>query len=324
MSMPQQSGEDFFPIHLEILPLDSIRAFDVFIRVKNAMVLYHSGGDRFTMEVRTNLLSNRIESVYIRKSDRVIFEKFLAENLGVILPNPRLSTEDRAELAYNSITSISKTLFETPRSQTITQYKSAISATMDFVMREQGAMNNLLRITSHDFTTYIHSVNVGVFAIGLAKALLGNDSSHNMNELASGFFLHDIGKCSTPLYVLNKPGPLNTDEWNIMRRHPFDGYKLLEQHNALTPEAKIIVMEHHERHNGKGYPRSLRGDQIHTYSKICLIADVFDALTAVRPYKESKTPFQALQIMKNEMNSEFDPDFFARFVLMFSDGKNQK
>jgi len=165
---------------------------------------------------------------------------------------------------------------------------------------------------------------VGVFAIGLAKALLGNDPSHNMNEMASGFFMHDIGKCSTPLTVLNKPGPLTPEEWNIMRRHPYEGFKLLSQLNALTPEAKVIVLEHHERHNGKGYPKGMQGDQIHTYSKICLIADVFDALTAGRPYKDSKTPFQALQIMKNEMSSEFDPHFFARFVMMFAEGKKQK
>jgi HD-GYP domain-containing protein (c-di-GMP phosphodiesterase class II) len=83
-------------------------------------------------------------------------------------------------------------------------------------------------------------------------------------------------------------------------------------------------MEHHERHNGSGYPRGLRGAQIHTYSKICLIADVFDALTAERPYKASKTPFQALQIMKTEMVDEFDPGFFARFVLMFGDRKKSR
>jgi HD-GYP domain-containing protein (c-di-GMP phosphodiesterase class II) len=324
MSMLQQPGEYYFPVHLEVIPLDSIRTFDIFIRVKNSMVLYHKGGERFTAEVRDNLLANHIEVLYIRKSEREVFEHFLADNLRTILSNPHLSAEDRAKLAYTSITNIARTLFDTPRSHSIVLYKSAIAATMDFVMREETAMNNLIRLTSHDFTTYIHSVNVGVFSIGLAKALLAHDPAHNMNELASGFFLHDIGKCSTPLNVLNKPGPLNEEEWKIMRRHPYEGYKLLDQLNALTKESKVIVMQHHERHNGKGYPRGLRGNQIHTYSKICLIADVFDALTAVRPYKDSKTPFQALQIMKYEMRSEFDPDFFSQFVLMFGDGFRQK
>ncbi len=96
-----------------------------------------------------------------------------------------------------SISNAARTLFETPQMQTIVRYKSAINATMDFIMKEGGAVSNLIRLTSHDFTTYIHSVNVGIFAIGLAKALLATDPSHNMNELASGFFLHDIGKCST-------------------------------------------------------------------------------------------------------------------------------
>lgn len=324
MGTLQQSGENYFPVHLDVIPLDSVRTFEIFIRVKNAMVLYNTGGERFTVDARDNLLSNRIDIIYIRNAERELFEKFLSDNLKAILNNPNLNTGERAKLAYASIMNIARTLFDAPRSHSIVLYKSAIAATMDFVMREETAIKNLIRLTSHDFSTYIHSVNVGVFSIGLAKALLSHDSGHNMNELASGFFLHDIGKCATPLNVLNKPGPLDEEEWKIMRRHPYEGYKLLDQLNALTKESKVIVMQHHERHNGKGYPRGLSGDQIHTYSKICLIADVFDALTAVRPYKDSKTPFQALQIMKYEMRSEFDPDFFSQFVLMFGDGARQR
>lgn len=314
----------YLPIHLHTLLLDSVRSFDIYIRIKERMVLYHAGGDRFTADVRSQLIANGIEVLYISMGDRDAYDRYVEENLGIILTSPLLDTRQRAEIAHRSISNIARSLFENPRSQTIQRYKSAIGATMDFVMEEDEAVGTLIRLTSHDFTTYIHSVNVGIFAIGLAKALLGDDPAHNMQELASGFFLHDIGKCATPLEVLNKPGPLNEEEWKIMRRHPFEGYRLLKELDALTEEAKYIVMEHHERHDGSGYPRRLSGNQIHPYSKICLIADVFDALTATRPYKDSKTPFVALSIMKEEMRSEFDPDFFARFVLMFAEGKQQK
>ncbi len=320
----QQQESQFFPVYLQTILVDSLRSFDIYITVKGRMVLYHAKGDRFNAEVKDNLLRNKIDTLYLPKSDLDAYNRYLEENLEVILKNPALSTEAKAEVAHTSISNTARVFFDNPRSQTIARYKSTVNATMDFIMKDAHAIPNLIRLTSHDFTTYIHSVNVGIFAIGLAKALLATDSSHDMRELSLGFFLHDIGKCSTPLNVLNKPGPLDEEEWKVMRRHPFDGYRLLEQMNSLTKESRVIVMEHHERHDGTGYPRRLKGDQIHIYSKICCIADVFDALTSVRPYKESKTPFQALQIMKDQMRSDFDPVFFERFVLLFSEGKYSK
>ncbi len=76
----------------------------------------------------------------------------------------------------------------------------------------------------------------------------------------------------------------------------------------ISDEIKTIIMQHHERHIGDGYPLGLKGDQIHTYSKICSIADMFDALTSHRPYRYAKSSFNALQIMKNEMKKDFLPD----------------
>ena len=88
--------------------------------------------------------------------------------------------------------------------------------------------------------------------------------------------------------------------------------------NSLSKEAKFIVMQHHERHNGKGYPNGLQGDEIHVYSKICCIADAFDALTAKRPYKKELSAFESLKIMQKDMRNEFDPYFFEQFVMLFS------
>jgi len=320
----QQKEPEFFPVYLQTILVDSLRAFDIYIPLKGKMVLYHAGGERFNAQVKDNLLRNKIDILYLPKTDLEAYNRYLEENLEAILKNPALSPSAKAEVAHASMSNTARVFFENPRSQTITRYKSTVNATMNFVMKDGSAIPNLIRLTSHDFTTYIHSVNVGIFATGLAKALLATDSSHDMRELAVGFFLHDIGKCATPLNVLNKPGPLDDEEWNVMRRHPFEGFQLLEKLNAATKESRVIVMEHHERHDGKGYPRRLKGDQIHIYSKICCIADVFDALTSVRPYKESKTPFQALQIMKDQMRSEFDPVFFERFVLLFSEGPYSK
>jgi len=86
----------------------------------------------------------------------------------------------------------------------------------------------------------------------------------------------------------------------------------------LSEECRIIILQHHERADGKGYPRKLGGDEIHPYGTICCIADVFDALTSERSYKKSMTPFEALTLMKNSMSDNFDTVMFEKFVRLMS------
>jgi HD-GYP domain-containing protein (c-di-GMP phosphodiesterase class II) len=95
------------------------------------------------------------------------------------------------------------------------------------------------------------------------------------------------------------------------------GFRLLHDTKQITEESRLIVLQHHERHNGTGYPKKLRGDDIHIYGRICSVADVFDALVSKRPYKTQKTPFDALRIMKEEMLDHFHKDVFQTFVLLF-------
>jgi HD-GYP domain-containing protein (c-di-GMP phosphodiesterase class II) len=102
-----------------------------------------------------------------------------------------------------------------------------------------------------------------------------------------------------------------------MRIHPYQGYKLLRDADALSEECRVIVMEHHELMDGGGYPKRIKGDQIHIYGRICCIADVFDALTAERSYKKAMTPFDALTLMRDKMPNHFDRPLFGAFVDLF-------
>ncbi|MFC1561219.1 HD-GYP domain-containing protein, partial [Candidatus Latescibacterota bacterium] len=136
------------------------------------------------------------------------------------------------------------------------------------------------------------------------------------------FFLHDIGKCFIPSDIIIKSQPLTHEEWKILKLHPSHGYKLLSKFNVNSEIVRTIVMQHHERHNGRGYPFGLKGNEIHIYSKICCLADAFEALTSYRQYrpanKKNMSSFDALLTLKNEMSDEIDPHFFQQFVLLFS------
>ena len=130
------------------------------------------------------------------------------------------------------------------------------------------------------------------------------------------YFVIGIRK-DTGSRILSKKGPLTFVEREIMKKHPEKGYTILEKFGEVSNEIGIIVLQHHERYDGKGYPKGLKEGQIHLYAKICMIADVFDALTSYRPYKEKYSTFDALKIMKNEMSKNFDPEFFEKFVKLF-------
>lgn len=225
----------------------------------------------------------------------------------------------KQKLPTKVITFLAKTLFTSPGAEIIISYKKAIERLIDFIEHNEEGIRHLIRMTSSSYHEYNHAVNVGIFSTGLAMEIFADSAiNHNMVEIASGFFLHDIGKYTIPKHISRKTGPLSFDEWRIMKKHPENGYKILKKFNALTDEIGVIVLQHHERHDGKGYPAGLKGNKIHMYSKICSIADAFDALTSKRPYRIPKSSFNALAIMQTEMKDEFDPEFFSRFVLLFS------
>jgi HD-GYP domain-containing protein (c-di-GMP phosphodiesterase class II) len=228
-----------------------------------------------------------------------------------------LAPQEKAKaVRAHSITMISN-LLENPTAENIRDVKKGIAEVVDLILTDDETSLYLLDITSHDFYTYTHSVNVGFLAVSLSKSLFKKSVAHNMHELGAGFFLHDLGKVEVDASIINKPGKLTEEEMIQMRQHPHMGYKLLYETNQLTHECKKIVLQHHERYDGKGYPHGLEGDDIHLYGRICSIADVFDALTSERSYRQKLDPFGALQLMKDEMIHHFHRDLFEKFVLLF-------
>jgi HD-GYP domain-containing protein (c-di-GMP phosphodiesterase class II) len=228
-----------------------------------------------------------------------------------------LPPQDKARaVRAHSITMISN-LLENPTAENIRDVKKGIAEVVDLILTDDDTSLYLLNITSHDFYTYTHSVNVGFLAVSLSKSLFKKSAAHNMHELGAGFFLHDLGKVEVDASIINKPGKLTEEEMTEMRQHPHMGYKLLYETNQLTHECKKIVLQHHERYDGKGYPDGLEGDDIHLYGRICSIADVFDALTSERSYRQKLDPFDALKLMKEEMIHHFHRDLFEQFVLLF-------
>lgn len=229
----------------------------------------------------------------------------------------RLPPEQKAQAVYHHTRDMMQRMLDAPGPANIRAGKEAIRSVTDLILTDDQTARSLLRITAHDFYTYTHSVNVGITSLMLAKALFKNSDGHDLHELGAGFFLHDLGKVMVDPAIINKPARLDETEMRRMRIHPYQGYKLLRDADALSEECRVIVMEHHELMDGGGYPKRIKGDQIHIYGRICCIADVFDALTAERSYKKAMTPFDALTLMRDKMPNHFDRPLFGAFVDLF-------
>jgi HD-GYP domain-containing protein (c-di-GMP phosphodiesterase class II) len=309
----------YIPVYPQILRVDSILSFDIFAKNSDGgFVLFHPAGELYSSETHAKIYKWNIPLLYIKTSDKVRYNHYLEENFQSIMYDPLITTERKAEIAHVTVTGIAMSLFTSPGADIIASYKKTIYIIIQYVLSNEEGIKFLIKQTSSSFHEYNHAVNVGVFGLGLAKEIFGNDSPHNMVEITHGFFLHDIGKYTIPRHIRKRNGTLTPEEWAIMKKHPEQGYKILQTFNALSEEISLIVLQHHERNDGKGYPEGLKSKRIHMYSKICSFADVFDALTSQRPYRSTKSSFNALIVMQNEMKNEFDSDFFAHFVKLFS------
>jgi HD-GYP domain-containing protein (c-di-GMP phosphodiesterase class II) len=243
--------------------------------------------------------------------------KVVPDALRTAIRDTQAPPERKAVLIRQESIAMMKNMLDDPTADNIREAKKGISEIVHLILKEEQTLYYLLNITSHDHYTYTHSVSVGILGVALAKSLFKDANNHDIHALGAGFFLHDLGKVGIDNNIINKPGKLDDEEMRQIRRHPQLGFKLLQDTRQLTDESKIIALQHHERVDGAGYPKGLRGNDIHVYARICSIADVYDALTSDRPYRKKMTPFDALKLMHAEMTHHFQIDLFERFVLLF-------
>ena len=187
----------------------------------------------------------------------------------------------------------------------------------DLVLRRKNLVQ-LNDIRTYDMYTFAHSVNVAVLSAIIGT--LCNLDTKRMHQLTLGSLLHDLGKTRVPQGILNKQGRLTKEEFDIIRQHPRWGSEMiLSMKMPGTAMFAICARQHHEHVDGRGYPYGIEGPQIHLFGRISAIADVYDALTSVRPYKKPYPPHVAYNIMINCSPGQFDRDlltlFFANVAL---------
>ncbi|MCA0176838.1 MAG: HD-GYP domain-containing protein [Proteobacteria bacterium] len=181
----------------------------------------------------------------------------------------------------------------------------------DSVFRQSQALLSLARIKTADDYTYMHSVAVCALMVALGREL-GLDRADCEAAGNAGLF-HDLGKAQMPLAVLNKPGKLTDAEFAIIKTHPQAGYDLMVQTEGAPPRTLDVVLHHHEKFDGSGYPHGLAGEAISPFARMGAICDVYDAITSNRCYKPGWDPAESIARMAS-WQGHFDPVIFKAFV----------
>jgi HD-GYP domain-containing protein (c-di-GMP phosphodiesterase class II) len=169
---------------------------------------------------------------------------------------------------------------------------------------------DLFRLARHDFLTFTHITNVASYGVIFAERL-GLCKPNEFEPLAKAAILHDIGKRFIPASILQKPAKLDPDERAIIETHPQRGYEELCSRNDMTTEQLMIVYQHHERFDGKGYPVGFKGEEIHPWARMLAVVDVFDAMTGARPYRRPATVAEAMDYICKSAGTHFDPEMVA-------------
>jgi HD-GYP domain-containing protein (c-di-GMP phosphodiesterase class II) len=248
-----------------------------------------------------------------------------------IIPNQPLPDHVRiaTEVAVGSCLAAARTVstdlssLPTVAFQQVEQAAAALMRALDDCPEAALAFDDL---STADSYTYTHSVRVATLGLLLGQRIDRVDGwidyrgerrydrmVERMTLLTMGLLIHDIGKISIPEPILNKPGKLTTQEWELIKTHPIAGASMLSS-DRISPLTRCIVRDHHERWDGLGYPAGRHEDEIHQFARIAAVADVYDAITADRPYQSATAPHVGVKVVREGAGTQFDEQIVEHFL----------
>ena len=190
--------------------------------------------------------------------------------------------------------------------------RRAVNSMVHSVLRNHAALASLTRLKSYDEYIFVHSLNVCILCLSMARHL--TLPREEMVEIGIGALLHDAGKMRIDPQILKKPATLSEKEWVEVRKHPIYSLEVMEESKGISEQAKQLALQHHERYNGNGYPFGLKGEAISLCGQIAGIIDFYDAVTTDRPYQKAVQPHEAIRQLYEKGLGEFNRLMVERFI----------
>ncbi len=312
---------DLFNLEYMAVPItslfkDSRPNFDAFIKYDNDFVLFVASGNLVTHEALERLVSSDLQVLYVNRKNIDAYEEYSSKMINSVQGGSREILEKKSKVLYESAKNVMNALFSSEVGKK--EILSSKVVAMDLVREitsDKKAFLSLVRVSSHDYYTYTHSINVCMYSVAIGEQLMLG--KNDLKLLAEGALLHDIGKSKIDNLIINKNTKLTPNEFEAIKMHPVYGAEILKHNGEYNQTILGIISQHHEKLNGRGYPLKLDRYEINRLSQIVTIADVFDALTTKRSYKDAMTTFEAFSLMHTSMKEELNMDILNKFISNF-------
>ncbi len=250
------------------------------------------------------------------KQKNTVFSKGWLEGRETPVQKINFNAEfEYAESVYHETTSLVKSFMQEialGRALNAEIAKKAVAQCVQSVINSPDALMWMTQLKNKDEYTSQHSMNVCVFAIALGRHI--NLSEPELEELGLCGMMHDMGKIKIPLEILNKPGLFDPEERKVMKTHTALGWKLLMASSGMSGCAIDAAYGHHERLDGKGYPRGLTEECIHPYTRIVTITDMYDAIVSNRVYRKGRTHLEAIKLLIEYSGTQLDSALVIKFI----------
>lgn len=315
-----EDGTRFFAVSPLMLFPETTPDFRVYLNQGGRFVLYTRESESFDETTRRALFNLGIDKIFVLAEQKDRYNDYLEENLGRILDDSAIPVEERAQTFYGAAEAILEEVYSARLPEGLSKklhdrVLNFVEETVRFLARDD-SLKSLAKLISHDFSIFSHSVHVYAFSVALMSA--HGLSDEECVRAGLGAILHDIGKARIPRSILEKaPTELSEEEQSKLRLHPIHGVSMCSM-LPLTQDSVNVILFHHERYDGKGYPTGTAGTNIPLAVRIVSVCDVYDNLTTAKPRHKALTPFEALKRMREDRAGAFDLDVFKRFVLILS------
>jgi HD-GYP domain-containing protein (c-di-GMP phosphodiesterase class II) len=312
--------DGFFPIDLTA-SAESTRGLDLHLKHPSSdqPTLYCAAGAVLGDVDRARLLRQGVRHLYAPLEQHHRFASALLAALNEDRAAGRIDTP----LVRQSCTTILEEALRSGSTESVRSVVDLAEALAAWLADDAATSLQLLDLAGHDYRTATHMLHVGVGAGALALRLRPGDTGLLLDSVQGGL-LHDLGKRGVDERILNKQGPLAPDEWRVIQRHPEEGVRRLEGCDGVRPQALEVVRDHHERLDGRGYPQGVGAPMIGLAARICAIVDVFDAVTASRPYRKPIHPLDAIDLMREGVAAHFDPEAFGAWEAIVREGVDRE
>lgn len=302
------------------IPIQGLRALttdesaDIAVYLQHAgdsePVLYRQAGTELEMPDFDRLRAQGLRGFHVRQEDLRKCEDFLESHLREVLEQGCGTDAERTELVAHVGTRVARDLSAGPDPQTgLTRAANMLDTIVASVLSDPHIASNMLSMAAHESGVASHMFVVSTLAVMFGEQMYGANAPE-LYELGMAGMMHDIGKLSLAAALLNKDSKLDAAECELIQQHPIESVRLLRDDPAITEGMRRMILEHHERIDGRGYPLGLTDRDLSFGSRILSIVDTFHALTGRRSYRPSATVHEALNIMRHAAGRQLDADLF--------------